>query len=68
MIVARNQRHIIYKGDDKFSWEYAKMAFTLHKRSASILQFDTLVWMSSFLPLSSSALGELLIIMDKWRS
>ena len=28
MMVARKQRDIIYKGDDKSSWECAKMAFT----------------------------------------
>lgn len=26
-MVLRKQRDIIYKGDNKFSWEYARMAF-----------------------------------------
>lgn len=27
MMRARKQRDVVFKGDDKFSWEYAKMAF-----------------------------------------
>ena len=27
MMVARKQRDIAYKGDEKFKWEYARMAF-----------------------------------------